>query len=188
MNLIFLSTPDHARKKIIDLISRALRTYRVCRRAFFCLLICYNVNMNRKCLTLVELMIVCVVIGVMATIAVPSFRKAKERTRDTEVKASLRQILDHVKNSHLAEDCFIGLACSDTAADPRNCQNLLDFDLFGDGAWRYTIDASVDGSLLSRIFARRHGGLSAYDGREWEILYPSGEYICTPSGKCLSGD
>ena len=51
-----------------------------------------NKNIGRDAFTLVEIMIVVAIIGMLATIAIPSYARAREKAHATTCLANLRQI------------------------------------------------------------------------------------------------
>lgn len=53
-----------------------------------------NMKMNKKGFTLVEIMIVVLIIGLLAAIAVPSFTRARSRTRANTCISNMRLISD----------------------------------------------------------------------------------------------
>ncbi len=114
----------------------------------------------KKGFSLIELMVVVVIIGILATIAIPNFIRLKDRAKESEVKSNVHTI-------HLAVEAYCtsndGLYCMESA-------NLVDdLDLpstmknpFG-GANAVVINAPVnDGEV-----GYDHDG---YDGDPYTIL------------------
>ncbi len=125
--------------------------------------------MQKKYFTLVELMVVVVIIGIMATLAVPSFAKYKERVYDKEAKALLAQFLSAQKKYMLQENISNFYACNTS-----DCDSYFNLELvFNQGNW--VVSASNDLLQLQRY--------AGNNPRVWRIELGSEEPVC--SGTCL---
>lgn len=50
-------------------------------------------NKNKNAFTLIEILIVVAIIGLLATMAVPAFRRAQQSARESAVKNNVRQLI-----------------------------------------------------------------------------------------------
>jgi prepilin-type N-terminal cleavage/methylation domain-containing protein len=80
-------------------------------------------NNNRSAFTLTELLVVVVLVGILAVLAMPSFRNAQRRAIDKEAKTNLKIMETAYKVRVLEEGA--GAVCSDNS----DCNNTFDLDL-----------------------------------------------------------
>lgn len=73
---------------------------------------------NSKGFTLIELMIVVVIIGVLAAMALPRWWKASERSRQSEAKLILKQIFTNEETYFQANDGYWIAAGAASASSP----------------------------------------------------------------------
>ncbi len=59
-------------------------------------------NCRKKAFTLVELLVVVLIIGILAAIALPQYRKATERAKATEALVVLKAVIQGAETYHLA--------------------------------------------------------------------------------------
>ena len=99
--------------------------------------------MARKGFTLLELMLVVIIVGIIATFAIPGYFGVKQRAEGRQASTQLRLIHTAEKIKFLENDLFVPcigfVACNDPI-------NGLDLDLPDDG-WTYSV--SVAGSTFS---------------------------------------
>ncbi len=68
---------------------------------------------NEKGFTLVELMIVVVIIGILASIAIPKFTNLIGKTKATEAKQQLGSIVTLEKTYYFTTDAYVDFAAGD---------------------------------------------------------------------------
>jgi len=69
-------------------------------------------------MTLIELLIVVVIVGVLAAVAVPSYQDYLRQARRADVKSVLLEVAQHLERSYTTNNCYNwgGAACTANAA------------------------------------------------------------------------
>lgn len=73
-------------------------------------LIVGNTMKKQSGITLIELMIVVVIIGILATIALPSYRQYIERTRAGDAQSALMSLANAMERYHTQNGTYVGAA------------------------------------------------------------------------------
>ena len=87
---------------------------------------------QRKSFTLMELVVVIMIMGILASISLPLYNRAVERARDREAVVGLRLMAAAERNYRTNFSTFTN--CADT----ETCNNLLGLDL-PTGNWGYDV-------------------------------------------------
>ena len=90
------------------------------------------INMGRKGFTLLELMLVVVIVGIIATFAIPGYLGVRQRAEGRQASTQLRLIRTAERVGYLESDSYVG--CIGFAL----CNTALDLDLPNDG-WAYSV-------------------------------------------------
>jgi len=98
--------------------------------------------------TLVELIVVVIIIGILAAVGIPQYRKALERSRGAEAYAGLGHIQEAQKVYYVSNETY--LASSSPMSDAE--ETTLDISLPQSG-WSFAIVAGSTGSITNSFTA-----------------------------------
>jgi type II secretory pathway pseudopilin PulG len=114
----------------------------------------------RTALTLAEVVVILVILGILISMAVPLYMKASERAINREAQAMLDLIVKAEKMYRLELSHYSN--CSD--AGQCNSELFLNLPSSNDSAWDYQVTASGD---QFSVVATRRGA----DSRTWTVDY-----------------
>lgn len=112
-------------------------------------------NKSKKGFTLVEIMIVVVIIGLLAAMAVPAFQKVRQNSQEKAVTNNLRQVA-HAGSQYLLEN---GSVTTVTGAQLVSANYLNTIDKVGTEVYDTMSVSAAGGSLTATLPA---GGSVSY--------------------------
>jgi prepilin-type N-terminal cleavage/methylation domain-containing protein len=111
---------------------------------------------KKKGFTLLELMIVVIIIGLLAIIAIPQYFQAVKKTKENKAKANLNEIRKIEMASDAASGAWIGLASAPDCSSEVCIQVDIDNDDSPDMSLSFTdatYDYTLSGDIVSTVNA-----------------------------------
>ena len=131
-----------------------------------------NNNRILEGFTLVEILIVVVIIGILATVAIPTYFKYVERGYASDAKVQIKNILQNAE-----------LYRQETGGWPTDVQTMIDegfIELKGSilNKWEFTVqlednETGTSGQISATSLPAMHGG----EGHQVIFLVDEGEYV-----------
>jgi prepilin-type N-terminal cleavage/methylation domain-containing protein len=132
----------------------------------------------KKGFTLLEIVVVIVILGVMAVLAMPAYNRAKELAFDNQVKADLKLMLSAEKNYYMDMNFYYPLAGgTDSVITSINSALSVTLSAGPDRRWDYSVK-SVTSPKSSCCQATRFNGPNS---RSWRIQSSETDVV---SGTC----
>lgn len=102
-----------------------------------------NFHRNSRGFTLIELMIVVVIIGILAALAIPRFMRSTTKSKQSEAKQLLKQIytMQRAYRQEFNSYCLSGITASATASD---AFRRIGVDIQASARYSYLMAAAVN--------------------------------------------
>jgi prepilin-type N-terminal cleavage/methylation domain-containing protein len=113
--------------------------------------------MSKNSFTLIELLVVIIIIGILASIALPNFGPAREKAMDNEAKANIKLIIAAERIYRMENDAYY-----DSSAGSLNDNLKLALPSGSQANWTYTATVGTDNVTVR---AQRSAGA----GRCWQM-------------------
>ena len=128
--------------------------------------------LKKKSFTLIEILVVIIIIGILAALALPGFGVSKERVLDKEAKANLALIQAAEKIYKMESGIYY--PSSGTTSVVADINTYLRVNLpTGALSWSYTVDGDNSQTTASRLPAA---------SRVWTLTHTGSAAACTGTG------
>ena len=111
-----------------------------------------------RAITLLELIIVIIIVGILASVTVPMFGKAIEATKANEAVAGLEQIRTGQRIYRVEENSYWGPSIGSEAAEIKNINDKLRTFVDFKDARNWDYDVALNSSMSFTATATRLGG------------------------------
>ncbi|MCM8757823.1 MAG: prepilin-type N-terminal cleavage/methylation domain-containing protein [Candidatus Omnitrophica bacterium] len=132
---------------------------------------------EKKGFTLIEILIICIIVGILISLSLPLFEKTRERALDKEASATLKLIQSAERVYQMEVGIFIG--CTDEACINNNLR--LSLPKGENRSWSYSISTIGVDKFIAE--ATRNRAPSGWE-RTWSIDQDDEEPTCNPSSVC----
>ena len=136
--------------------------------------------LENKSFTLIEILVVIVIIGILASLALPNYNAIKEKALDKEAKATLA-LIQAAEKIYKMEVSLYYPSPTGTISNITNINNYLRLSLPAVGAssiWNLSVNSIIPGQ--ARATRNKVGG------RNWSMLFNSDLINCTANNDtCL---
>jgi prepilin-type N-terminal cleavage/methylation domain-containing protein len=139
---------------------------------------------NQKGFTLIELMIVVVIIGILAALAIPRFMKATTKSKQSEAKQVLKQIYTMQRTYRQANDTYWAETAGDASAANGNAFAELGVEIMPTARYTYSIDG-VTVSTFTATATVSDPGLDDDAAPDVWTINQDGELTCTSDDSVL---
>lgn len=129
-------------------------------------------NKRPLAFTLMELVVVIMIIGILAAVAIPNYNATREKSFDAEARSALRII--RAANKQYFSQSTIYYPFSGSVSSLPSINSFLSIDI-SPGRWTYTVEKIGSGF---RATATR-------SGRAWEVTDIQSEPTCSPGASCF---